>query len=33
MKLRCTLMGDERSYQVKVPSNQIIKRRIYSIEP
>jgi hypothetical protein len=33
MKLRCTLMGNERSYQVKIPSNQIIKRRFYSIEP
>jgi hypothetical protein len=33
MKLRCTLMGNERSYQVKIPSNQIIQRRIYSIEP
>jgi len=26
-------MGNERSYQVKIPSNQIIKRRIYSMEP
>lgn len=33
MKLRCTLMGNERSYQVKIPSNQIIQRRIFSIEP
>ena len=33
MKLRCTLMGNERSYQVKIPSNQIIQRRFYSIEP
>jgi hypothetical protein len=33
MKLRCTLMGNERSYQVKIPSNQIIQRRSYSIEP
>jgi len=33
MKLRCTLMGNERSYQVKIPSNQIIKIRIFSIEP
>lgn len=31
--LRCTLMGFERNYQVKVPSNQIIQRRFYSIEP
>jgi hypothetical protein len=33
MKLRCTLMGNERSYQVKIPSNQIIQsqRRFYSI--
>jgi hypothetical protein len=29
--LRCTLMGFERNYQVKVPSNQIIQRRLYSI--
>ena len=33
MKLRCTLMGNERSYQVKILSNQIIQRRFYSIEP
>ena len=33
MKLRCTLMGNERSYQVKIPSNQIIQRRFYSIKP
>jgi LAGLIDADG endonuclease len=33
MKLRCTLMGNERSYQVKIPSNQIIQRRFFSIEP
>ena len=33
MKLRCTLLGNERSYQVKIPSNQIIQRRFYSIEP
>jgi hypothetical protein len=26
-------MGNERSYQVKIPSNQIIQRRFYSIEP
>jgi len=31
--LRCTLMGFERNYQVKIPSNQIIQRRFYSIEP
>jgi hypothetical protein len=33
MKLRCTLMGNERSYQVKILSNQIIKRLYFSIEP
>ena len=33
MKLRCTLMGGESRYQVKIPSNQIIKRRFYSIKP
>jgi hypothetical protein len=33
MKLRCTLMGNERSYQIKIPSNQIIQRQFYSIEP
>ena len=32
-KLRCTLMGGESRYQVKIPSNQIIQRRFYSIEP
>jgi len=30
--LRCTLMGFERNYQVKILSNQIIQRRFYSIE-
>ena len=33
MKFRCTLIGHERSYQVKIPSNQIIQRRFYSIKP
>ena len=28
--LRCTLMGFERNYQVKNPSNLIIQRRLYS---
>jgi len=28
--LRFTLMGLERDYQVKIPSNQIIQRRLYS---
>jgi hypothetical protein len=28
--LRCTLTGFERNYQVKIPSNQIIQRRLYS---
>ena len=28
--LRCTLMGFERNYQVKIPSNQIIQRQLYS---
>lgn len=28
--LRCTLLGFERSYQVKIPSNQIIQRQLYS---
>jgi hypothetical protein len=28
--LRCTLMGFERNYQVRIPSNQIIQRRLYS---
>jgi hypothetical protein len=28
--LRCTLMGFERNYQVKIPSNQINKYRSYS---
>ena len=31
--LRCTLMGFERNYQVKVPSYQIIQRQFYSTEP
>ena len=30
--LRCTLMGFERNYQVKIPSYQIIQRRLYSTE-
>jgi hypothetical protein len=30
LHLRCTLMGFERSYQVKIPSNQIIQRQLYS---
>jgi len=33
MKLRCTLMGNERSYQVKIPSNQIIQRRFILLNP
>lgn len=28
--LRCTLMGFEKNYQVKIPSNQIIQRQLYS---
>ena len=28
--LRCTLLDFERSYQVKIPSNQIIQRQLYS---
>ena len=28
--LRCTLMGFERNYQVKIPSNQLINKRLYS---
>ena len=28
--LRCTLMGFERNFQVKIPSNLIIQRRLYS---
>ena len=28
--LRCTLMGFERNYQVKIPSKQIINKRFYS---
>jgi len=28
--LRCTLMGFERNYQVKIPFNKIIQRRLYS---
>ncbi len=31
--LRCTLMGFERNYQVKIPSYQINQRRLYSTEP
>ena len=31
--LRCTLMGFERNYQVKIPSNLIIHRRLYSKLP
>jgi len=27
--LRCTLMGIERNYQIKIPSNQIIQWRAY----
>ena len=30
MHLRCTLMGFERNYQVKIPSNQVLKIRHYS---
>ena len=30
--LRCTLTGFERNYQVKIPSYQIIQRRLYSTE-
>jgi hypothetical protein len=30
--LRCTLLGFARSYQVKIPSNQIIQRQFYSTE-
>jgi len=30
--LRCTLMGFEKNYQVKIPSSQIIQRRLYSTE-
>ena len=29
-QLRCTLMGFERNYQIKIPSNQINKRMFYS---
>lgn len=29
MKLRCTLMGGENRYQVKIPSNQINKKNYY----
>jgi len=28
--LRCTLMGFERNYPVKIPSKQIINKRLYS---
>jgi len=28
--LRCTLTGFERNYQLKILSNQIIQRRLYS---
>lgn len=28
--LRCTLLGFERSYQVRIPSNQIIQKQFYS---
>ena len=30
LRLRYTLLGFERSYQVKIPSNQIIQRQLYS---
>ena len=30
--LRCTLTGFEKNYQVKIPSNLIIQRRLYSIK-
>ena len=30
MHLRCTLMGFERNYRVKIPSNQVLKIRHYS---
>ena len=30
--LRYTLMGFERNYPVRIPSNHIIQRRFYSIE-
>jgi len=29
-KLRCTLMGFERNYQVKIPSNQLNKIKLFS---
>ena len=29
-KLRYTLMGFERNYQIKIPSKQIINKRFYS---
>jgi len=32
LHLRCTLMGFERNYQIKIPSNQIIQRQFYSIK-
>jgi hypothetical protein len=30
--LRCTLMGLERNYQVRIPSNQINKQRFYTTQ-
>ena len=30
LHLRCTLMGFERNYPVKIPSKQIINKRLYS---
>ena len=30
MLLRCTLMGFERNYQIKIPSKQIIHKQHYS---
>lgn len=32
LHLKCTLMGFERNYRVKILSNQIIQRRLYSID-
>jgi hypothetical protein len=32
VRLRYTLMGFERNYQVKIPSYQIIQRQLYSTE-
>jgi hypothetical protein len=30
--LRCTLLGFEKNYQIKIPSSKIIQKRLFSTE-